>query len=138
MTIYETHKDVWDHLAKTGFSSLAELAKLFSRATELGVAIGMSGSAVSHWQVGRCRPSMQIEAKAREVFNSMKKPFSFADAQSAQASLPIDMPAPTPVATPAPVKSASDVVMLLVICPSAAAAKVQKVLGFLGCDTTEV
>ena len=136
MGMYEDHKEVWDGLAATGFSSLVELAKMFPRCTELGAALGMSQAAVSHWQLGRCRPSMPVEYKAREVLKSLKKPFSFADAHPAQAILPIDPPQAPPASKQ--VEDASGVLMLLVVCPSAAAAKVQKILGFLGCEVTEV
>ncbi|CAB5220330.1 hypothetical protein UFOVP233_49 [uncultured Caudovirales phage] len=123
--LYELNKENWDKLAMTGFPSVAEMAKHFTLCTELGAAIGVGGGAVSKWARGQSRPTKMFEGRAADWLNS-KTPY---------APLTI-APIPTPAQPTAP--AVPDVVMLLVVCPSAAAAKAQKILGFLGCEVTEV
>ena len=51
-SLYEQNPTNWDNLAKQVKPNLREVAKLFSQASEMDKALGLTGAS-SHWHAGR-------------------------------------------------------------------------------------
>ncbi|MEQ9634635.1 MAG: hypothetical protein RLW68_00975 [Devosia marina] len=87
---------------------LSEMARHFSSDDEMAIALGFSRGTVRKWVTGHNGISGTAERRAKEWLSARSK-------------------APN-----------SDGMVMLVACSAAMALKVQKVLGILGCDVTEI
>jgi len=115
-TIYQRSPDAWQKIEKAGYSNLAEMARRMTSASVMGDALGYR-SATSKWSCGKGMPSPDAERRARAYISGTRTtPANGRDAQ------------------PDNLGGA----LYLVACPPGSAAKVEKVLGILGCDVTEV
>lgn len=114
-TIYQQNPDAWQKIEKAGFSNLAEMARRMTSASIMDDALGYR-SATSKWSRGKGMPSPDAERRARAYISGTRT-------------------------TPGNVGAQPDNLggaLYLVACPPGSAAKVERVLGILGCDVTEV
>lgn len=115
-TIYQRNPDAWTKIEKAGYTNLAEMARRMASASIMDDALGYR-SATSKWSRGKGMPSPDAERRARAYINRTRI-----------------IPAGSHTGQPDNLGGA----IYLVACPPGTAAKVEKVLGILGCDVTEV
>lgn len=115
-TIYQRNPDAWAKIEKAGFANLTEMARRMTSASVMDDALGYR-SATSKWSCGKGMPSPDAERRARAYINGTRI-----------------IPAGSHTEQPDNLGGA----LYLVACPPGTAAKVEKVLGILGCDVTEV
>lgn len=106
-------------LIDAGRPNIAEMCAYFRKAAGMDRILGYQ-NAVAGWVRGKNLPSVAAEAAAGMWLQRRLAPLIPAE------------PSPTLVAIPTPV-------MLIVACPTAeVAAKVARLVGMFGCETTEV
>jgi len=135
-TLASKHNEAFQRLSKAGFPNIASMLTCFYRQSDMDRALGLV-SATNHWLMGRNTPSRRTEKAAELFMASMSAKTGSAKVQSEPEPKPEVVETtvmPTPVQEPMP--EASDT--LLVVCPPEKMAKVQKVLGVLGCEVVEV
>lgn len=124
-TIYDRNKENWTKIERAGFSSLAEMARRMTSPSVMDDALGYR-SATSKWTCGKGMPSPDAERRARAwVSGTRTTPANGQNGQNGHTVQPDKA-------------DAISGTVYLVACPPGMAPKVEKVLGFLGCDVTEV
>lgn len=111
MSLYSINKEAWDKVADAGGEYLREMAKHFTRCSDMDRALGFR-NASANWHGGRSGPSSDANRRAR----------AWLQAKDAKAE---------------PQSNGSGDV-LLVACPPGVTEKAKRVLAILGCDVTEV
>ena len=128
-TLASKHDEAFQRLINDGFPNIASMLTCFYRQSDMDRALGLVG-ATNHWLMGRNTPSRRTERTAQLFMAGMAKTGS-AKVQPEPAQEAVET---TVMPTAAPEESD----MLLVVCPPAKMAKVQKVLAVLGCEVVEV
>lgn len=111
MSLYSINKEAWDKVADAGGECLREMAKHFTRCSDMDRALGFRNASAS-WHGGRGRPSSDANRRAR----------AWLQAKDAKADPQF--------------KETGD--LLLVACPPGMAEKAKRVLAVIGCDVTEI
>lgn len=112
-TVYDTHPENWDRLARAGYENLAEMAKHFYICADMDRALGYQ-NAVSRWNTGNGYPARASEDRAKEWLDARKP-----------------KPEPQKVVP-------QEGCILMVACSAAVAEKAKRVLAVLGCEVTEI
>ena len=74
ISLYDQNPKAWDILAASGKPSIAEMARHFSKCSEMERAMGYSSTgAVSHWLSGNNGASRKSEAMARAWLDGVTK-----------------------------------------------------------------
>lgn len=115
-TIYQRNPDAWTKIEKAGYTNLAEMARRMASASIMDDALGYR-SATSKWSRGKGMPSPDAERRARAYISGTRIASTNGHAEQADNL---------------------GGAIYLVACPPGSAAKVERVLGILGCDVTEV
>ena len=129
-TLASKHDEAFQRLINAGFPNIASMMTMFNRQCDMDRALGKH-NAVNHWFSGRNTPSQGSERAAQLFMASMSANTGSAKVQPEPAQEVVET-----TVMPAAAAEASDT--LLVVCPPAKMAKVQKVLTLLGCEVVEV
>ena len=117
ITLYETHQPQLDTVAARGGHNIREMAKRFTRSTDMDEALGFSRGTVRHWIEGSSNFAKASDACAANWLKANPAP----EPQPRQ-----EQPKPTTGT------------MLLVVCDNATAERAKKMLALIGCEVTEV
>lgn len=131
-SLYEKNPESWDKLARFGHPEFRELAKRFSRYSDLDKAISPEGKKISSgWGSGRYMPSVNSIIAARNLLEKiqgeqMKK--NTPDLWSADTQVEVNAPPALPDATQ----------MILIAGPEASLKKLENISKMLGCEVVDV
>ncbi len=131
-SLYEKKPENWDKLARFGHPEFRELAKRFSRYSDLDKAISPEGKKISSgWGSGRYMPSVNSIIAARNLLEKiqgeqMKK--NTPDLWSADTQVEVNAPPALPDATQ----------MILIAGPKASLKKLENISKMLGCEVVDV
>ena len=114
-SLYEQDPTNWDILAKSGKPNLREVAKHFSRFSDMDQALGVVGAA-AHWHAGRNGAWRTTDRRAADWLkeNAGKRQLSEGVVKSGQSQ------------------------MLLIVATSEQATKIKKVAALIGAEVTDV
>jgi hypothetical protein len=131
-SLYEKNPESWDKLARFGHPEFRELAKKFSRYSDLDRAISPEGKKISSgWGSGRYMPSVNSIVAARNLLEkiqgeqmSKNTPDLWTTNNRIEAKEP---PAPAEVKQ-----------MVLIAGPEASLKKLENIAKMLGCEVVDV
>jgi len=124
-TLAKKYPNSHEKLIISGFPAIAKMMTFFYRCVDLDFALGYNGAS-NQWFRGVNIPSRMAEMKAQR----------FLDNSQTITTKPME---PVTKAEPEPAKKDEAVsTTYLLVCPQGAEAKVQKVLGLMGCEVVEI
>ena len=140
-TLYDERRDACEKLRLRGYVNIVEMTKIFGRCNEMAAALGMhtdGGSSVAKWLRMQTSPTAASEQRAAiwvaknlaEQAGEPAKPAVLFDVDAKLAEILVDNVAELPAEPVQP--------MLLVVCPTSGAERIQRVLGLLGCEVVAV